>query len=60
MNKICGMLMYIYEKKFMRKNIDDFFDDDFFAKTEIVQISNFLAKVTFRTKIYSLQNPSKI
>jgi hypothetical protein len=32
----------------MSKNIDDFFDD---AVTEIVQLSNFLAKETFRPKI---------
>jgi hypothetical protein len=32
----------------MRKKIDDFFDD---AETEFVQISNFLAKETFRPKI---------
>jgi hypothetical protein len=32
----------------MSKNIDDFFDD---AETEIVQISNFLAKKTFYPKI---------
>jgi hypothetical protein len=32
----------------MRENIDDFFD---YAETEIFQISNFLAKVTFRPKI---------
>jgi hypothetical protein len=32
----------------MRKNIYDFFDD---AETVFVQISNFLAKVTFHPKI---------
>jgi hypothetical protein len=40
----------------MIKGIDDFFDD---AETEIVPFSNFLARVTFRSKISPYKTFSK-
>jgi hypothetical protein len=40
----------------MRNNINDFFDD---AETEIVQVSNVLAKVTFAPKYIPYKTLSK-